>query len=165
MIKSSFTYTKEELDRFLSFSLRKNNALKVVYVCSAIILASAIYMLCLKDFLQGSLYLACGIFFAFYGLIMRAIGNKNNSRNVNNVDNYEFEEDKLTATSFNAQGEQLAVLNVKYCDIYKIMQNGNRTYLFINKVVALILAKENFESESDYLDVINRIKIQMPKKA
>jgi hypothetical protein len=164
MIKSSFTYTKNELDTFLKYTLKKNTALKVVYVCSAIILVCAIYLLCLQDYVQGSLYLFCGLFFAFYGLILKAIGDKNNKKNVNNIDNYEFEEEKLTVYSFNAQGEQIATLIIKYDDIYKLMENGDRTYIFINKLVALIIAKENFEN-NDYQEVINRIKMKLPKKA
>ncbi len=165
MIKSSFIYTKEELDKFLNYTLKKNKALKYIYVCSAIILVCAVLMICMAEYIQGFAYLFCGLFFACYGLILKAIGSKNNKKNENNVDNYEFEEEKVTVYSFNAQGEQTATLIVKYQDVFKLMQNEDRTYIFINKLIALIISKENFENESEYLDVINRIKIKMPKKA
>ncbi len=165
MIRSSFTYTKAELDTFLSYIIRKNIALKIIYVCSAIILACSIFMFCTASYVEGALYLVCGAFFAFYGLILKIVGDKNNKKNVNNIDSYEFDEDKLSATTVNAQGEQIASIVVRYEDIYKIMQNGNdRAYIFVNKVVALILARENFENESDFDNVINRIKMKMPKK-
>lgn len=165
MIKSSFTYTKKELGNFINVVLRKNKSLTLIYILSAIIIACSVFLLVTADYLQGSLFLACGIFFAFYGLILKAIGDKNNRKNIDNVDKYEFDEDKLTATSFNANGEMIATMIVKYCDVFKLMQNGDRAYIFVNKVVALIIAKENFANEGEYFDVINRIKMQMPKKA
>lgn len=166
MIKSSFVYTKEELDTFLSYILRKNVALKIIYVCSAVILACSIFMFCTASYVEGALYLACGVFFAFYGLILKLVGDKNNKKNINNVDTYEFSEDSIFATTANAQGEQIASLTVRYEDIFKLVQNGeNRAYIFVNKVVALIVARENFENPSEFDEVINRIKMKMPKKA
>ena len=46
---------------------------------------------------------------------------------------------------------------MRYDHIYKIYQNNTKTYILISKFSAYIIDKNNFENESDYVDVINKL--------
>ena len=49
MIKSKTVYTKELLDEFSNYIIKKNKSLIVIYVCAAIILVCSIAMFCLHS--------------------------------------------------------------------------------------------------------------------
>ena len=163
-ITSSTIYTPQVFEEFANFYLKHNKAMKVIYVCSAIILVSSIIMFCLGSIFEGIIYTLCGIVFACYGLIVKAIMRKNNKASYNNVDNYEFCDKEMSVKTFNSKGDQIFALTVGYPTMYSVEKQNDVAYLFFNKASAFIVKRENFENQSDFDKVVDNIKSQIVKK-
>lgn len=157
MITTKTVYDKKLLDEFASFILKKNKALIVIYICSAVILASSIAMFCIAEYIDGVLYALIGIFFACYGLILKVVLTNSHKKVYGNYEIYEFDDQFFTIKTYLPSGEQLSAGTMRYDHIYKIYQNNTKTYILISKYSAYIIDKNNFENESDYVDVINKL--------
>lgn len=164
MIKSKTVYTKELLDEFSSFIIKKNKSLIVIYVCAAIILACAIAMFFLGKIVDGVLYLIIGIFFACYGLVLKFVLSSSQKKVYGNYEEYEFYDDYMLIKTYDKSGEHLSSGTMKYEYVYKLYLNKTRAYILISKYNAYIIDKNNFSSENDFNDVINKINYKFNKQ-
>jgi len=157
MIKSEMTYTKKAFDDFATYNIKKSKAMKVIYICSAIILACSLVMFVTKDYTEAILYLFLGLIFAFYNLVIKLIMNQNNKKNIGSTDVYEFDDDKLNVYSHDVNGNEIATSSLMYNRFYKVETYLNYGYIYVNKAVAYIVDKQNFESEEEFNSVLARI--------
>ena len=157
MVKSSTVYTKEILDEFASYTIKKNKSLILIYVCAGIILACSIAMFCLGEIVDGVLYIILGAFFACYGLILKLIIKQGHKKVYGNYDEFEFEDEFMTIKTYSKTGEQLTAGTINYKNILKLEENRDKAYIFVSKYNAYIVEKNNF-AVGEYEKVIGIIK-------
>ena len=157
MIKSKTVYTKELLDEFSNYIIKKNKSLIVIYVCAAIILACSIAMFCLSEIVDGILYAIIGVFFACYGLVLKVVLQTSQKKVYGNFEEYEFYDDYMLIKTYTSTGEHLSSGTMKYEYIYKVHVNKSRTYILISKYNAYIIDKNNFKNEDEYNEVLNKL--------
>ena len=156
MVKSSTVYTKEILDEFASYLVRKNKSLILIYVCAGIILACSIAMFILGEIVDGVLYVLLGAFFACYGLILKLIIKQGHKKIYGNYDEFEFDEDFMTIRTYTKTGEQLTAGTINYKNILKLEENKDKAYIFVSKYNAYIIEKSNF-AVGEYEGIIEKI--------
>lgn len=164
MIQSEMVYTKKAFNDFAKFSIRKSKETGLIYIFAGIILAISIAMIVLKDYVAGIIYAVLGGVFGCYGLFMKIIINAYNRKNIGTTDKYEFYDDKLVVTSVDSKGVEIASTSILYNRLYKAKKYRNYGYIYVNKVVAYIIDKNNFESEEQFENILDLIAKEIAAK-
>lgn len=157
IVKSSQVYSKQVFDDFANFTVKSNKSMVVIYVCSVIILISSIVMFVAGDITSGVIYILLGLFFLFYGQLIKFLMRINNKKNYNTTDYYEFGDDSLKVVCKDATGVEVSTSNVLYSRLYNVKKYKNYGYIYLNKAVAYIVCQENFKDVVEFNFVLNKI--------
>ena len=157
MIKTKMNYSKEAFNDFAKYSIKTSGTMKIIYICAVLILACSVVLLVLGNIAEGILYGCLGLIFAFYAPLMRLIINLNNKRNIGTVDEYEFDEDRFSIVSKDANNVEVSTSTLIYSRLFKVKKHINYGYIYVNKAIAYIVRKEDFENEDDFDFVLDRI--------
>ena len=176
LYENTTTYTKKIYEEFLTFH---SNTFKFSYfTVNAIMILLLLFILCMNIYynfflVAAILFIVLAIFiFMKYIRPISAVKNDYNSDKIQNEESFTFKfyDDKFSV-------ENLSSIHIhKYSDLYRIYENLNFYYLYIDKTHSYILDKNNFISrinnlESDtYIDIdfikflytkINKFKIKI----
>ena len=143
------TFNKSNLLEMVKFNRRWLRIL--VYVCSAIILLSAAFEFILADDVtQGSLWLALGLFFLVYTLLLPRISAKTMLKRYDTlyhaqiVSELQFFEDRI-ATSSEQTHAQTTIL---YPQIKRVIRTKNLYLLQLSAQLVLLVDRAGFVSGS-----------------
>jgi len=157
MIRTKTTYSKEVFNDFAKHNIKTSGSMKVIYGCAVIILACALVMAVLGSIVEAIVYGILGLIFAGYSPLMKAIINANNKRNIGTTDEYEFYDDKFYVTAYDKNGVEMASSSIMYSRLYKVKKNFGYGYIYVNKQVAYIIQRENFEDKAEFDIVLDKI--------
>ena len=164
MIKANTVYTKETLNDFVSFALKKNKTFIIIYVCAFIILLASIFMFIMGDIFYGVMYLFFALFFSSYQLILSVLTRKKVAMSIGCYDEFEFGEDKFKIISYSQKGEEKSTITKKYDEIFKTYQNKDYFYIFIDKINAFIITKKDFKELEKFDELISFVNSKNAKK-
>ena len=155
-ITSKQIYTEEVLEDFAKFST-KNVWTIVILCCATFILICSGIMFASGDIFEALLYLFLGVFFMLYPTFLRLIMKKQNKKGVNSTDEYRFFEERLEVDSLDSNGNKFSTSNVLYTRLYKVKVNKDYAYIYLNRMLAYIVSKQNFKDENEFNFALNRI--------
>ena len=132
MIKTKMNYSKEAFNDFAKYSIKTSGTMKIIYICAVLILACSVVLLVLGNIAEGILYGCLGLIFAFYAPLMRLIINLNNKRNIGTVDEYEFDEDRFSIVSKDANNVEVSTSTLIYSRLFKVKKHY---YFFVYHII------------------------------
>lgn len=136
----------KEYTVFQEYSARKT-IVPIAIICSLIfVVLGVVYVF--DDLITGIVFMATGVLFPFIYLAFyrREVNKKKYKSNLigNDVINFiEFKEDCFSEKTFR-NGEQVGFTLLKYSDLVKIVNYKNYLFIFISKVQAFIVDKNEF---------------------
>ena len=157
MINSKITNTKKVFKDFAKYSVKTNITMKIIYTLAVLILAASVVLFISNRILDAAIFTVLGVIFALCAPAMEWLNVSNNKSNVGSVDEFQFYEDRFVVTSFDKKGLELSDSTLFYNRLYKVKKYLNYGYIYVNKAVAYIVDKNEFEDEKQFDLVLDRI--------
>ncbi|MBQ3214404.1 MAG: hypothetical protein IJB10_05335, partial [Clostridia bacterium] len=157
MINSKITNTKKVFKDFAKYSVKTNVTMKIIYTLAVLILAASVVLFVSNHILDGAIFAVLGVIFALCAPAMQWLNITNNKNNVGSTDEFEFYEDRFVVTSFDKNGLEISDSTLIYSRLYKVKKHLNYGYIYVNKAVAYIVDKNEFENEEQFNEVLDRI--------
>lgn len=160
MIKTEFSYSKEEIKDFFRFHLTTKDKTKLIYYISSLlfVLLGCLFMFVYQKVLFGFLLfiIAIVLVLIFPIQINRTLNKQVHSRYKRNKQTITFYEDKIVQ---NIDGTEVEYL---WNNILEVNETKKYLFLYINKSKALIVNKTTLTSKV-LEDLISLIKKKMGK--
>ena len=157
MINSKITNTKKVFKDFAKYSVKTNITMKIIYTLAVLILAASVVLFISNRILDAAIFTVLGVIFALCAPAMEWLNVSNNKSNVGSVDEFQFYEDRFVVTSFDKKGLEISDSSLFYNRLYKVKKYLNYGYIYVNKAVAYIVDKNEFEDEKQFDLVLDRI--------
>ncbi|MBQ9792414.1 MAG: hypothetical protein IJW32_01525 [Clostridia bacterium] len=157
MINSKITNTKKVFKDFAKYSVKTNITMKIIYTLAVLILAASVVLFISNHILDAVIFTVLGVIFALCAPAMQWLNVSNNKSNVGSVDEFQFYEDRFVVTSFDKKGLEISDSTLFYSRLYKVKKYLNYGYIYVNKAVAYIVDKNEFEDEKQFNEVLDRI--------
>lgn len=165
MISVKTKFTKKVYSDFASYYIKKNKSINLIYICSSILILCGIATILLNEITEGIIFIVLAVLFALYSVFVYFLIISSNKKNIGMEAIYEFEDTKLTVKSIDKEGKEICSNSINYNVFHSIKTYKNYCYIFVNKLTAYIILKENFANENQFNLVINNIKNNIVKKS
>ncbi|MBE5745716.1 MAG: hypothetical protein E7359_00290 [Clostridiales bacterium] len=157
MVENITEYTKEILKDYIVFTTKKTRL--ITFISVAVILICAVIELLFKEYIMSGIFLALALFFFISNLniVKFAVKKSTSMPQIKNI--YEFYPDKLNITTY-SNNQEISKNTLALTTIFKVEENNNCLYLYLNKSQALIVNVNNFKDVNDKEVVKRYIQIQ-----
>ena len=149
LFKNTTKYTKKIYEEFLTFH---SNTFKLSYfLLNTLVFLLLLFVICMNiyyNFFLISIILFFALAIFIYIKYIRPIFTVKNEYNSNIIQNEESFTFKFYDTKFSVENLN-SIHTHKYSDLYKIYENSNFYYLYIDKTHSYILNKNNFITNID----------------
>lgn len=146
MIENITEYKLELMKEYLKYSIKKSRT--TTFVCSGIIILCSLLEFLFKEYIMAGVFLAVGLFFLAIAFIMLPISMKKVTAMPDIKNEYKFFPDKLVVETF-SKDKSLGTSTIPYNAIFKVAENNNVLYIYLNKVQALVVNTDNFKESTD----------------
>ena len=146
MVENKTKYSLNLLKDYVTFTTKRSRIIS--YISSAIILACAIIEFIFKEFIFGGVFLAVGLFFLIFNLMMVKMALKKMVQMPQITNNYQFYPENLKVTTFSNDNE-LETTAISYSLITKVIEKEDVMYLYLNRTQALICDLKQFANNED----------------
>ncbi len=150
MISTFTVYTKKLFNKFASVTASQRRLNVINYIVGVILFVVAAYCFMVRKYIAGTFLGIFGILFSCSRLILMAIINRANARQLNTYDKYSFYDDKFTVDSFLAGGTLYSQCEHSYSDIYSIDFFTTFAYVYLTKGESYIFLRENFKKPEQF---------------
>ena len=155
MIKTTFSYTEENLTDFFTFHLKRKDKIRWVYysIASLFVIGGFVLTFVFKQSLMGLLIVLAAIlmFFLFPQRVKRAANKTANSRFKRDPQNIIFTDERVE------QHLDTKIYVYKWDLIKEVDETPKYIYFYISKVSAIIVEKDCLV-ESEYNGLIEMVK-------
>lgn len=146
MIENVTEYNGRILKEFTVFATKKARLL--TGICSLIILACSIFEFVCSAYVLGGIFLGLALVFFIANFFTVKFALKKVSAMPKVKVEYKFYPDKLSLTTY-SNGEQVENSEIAYNLLYKVVDNKQTLYIYINNVQALLVDCEKFKEPTD----------------
>ncbi len=150
MISSFTVYTQKLFNKFASVTTSQKRRIIVNYAVGAILFVVALYCFMTRKYIIGTFFGIFSILFSCSRLILMAIINRFNARQLNTYDKYYFYDDKFTVNSFLAGGTPYSQCEHNYSEIESIDFFTTFAYIYLAKGETYIFLRENFKNPEQF---------------
>ena len=149
-VKVETKYNEKLLKDFLKFHYRKLTTL--LLICGIIVAFAGTVLLFVDEYATGVVTCLLGLFIMFYPKLVTLFALANNKRMLNAEESYELDETSIHVRT-TILGEEVAQQTIKYTALEKMVETQKYIYVYINKLSALIIIKENLK-DKDYKNIL-----------
>lgn len=146
MIENKTEYTNDILKDYILFSTKKTRL--ITFISVAVIIVCSIIELIFGEYLMAGIFFAVGLFFFLSNFYIVKFAVKKSVAMPKIKNHYEFLPDKLNIITY-SNNEEVSKNTISLKAIFKVIENKDCLYLYLNKSQALIVKISNFNDKND----------------
>lgn len=146
MVENITEYKTELMKEYLKYSVKKSR--RTTFICSGVIMLCALLEFLFQEYIMGAIFVLVGAFFITMACLMVPISMKKVTAMPKIKNEYQFYPDKMVITTY-SKNENLGSSTIPYVAIFKVVENNNALYIYLNKVQALVVDNATFKENSD----------------